>query len=179
MFSPRARGCSFSKGVHYVDHRRFPRVRGDVPKDDSSGLWEVKFSPRARGCSFLFPALGQILEVFPACAGMFPTLPPRSRIWASFPRVRGDVPVAPNDCIFAEPFSPRARGCSRGPQRLHFCGTVFPACAGMFPLDEEKTLLGCRFPRVRGDVPTSPLVIRTMTKFSPRARGCSYYAVSL
>ena len=93
--------------------------------------------------------------------------------------MRGDVPNTATTVTDLGEFSPRARGCSRGPQRLHFCGTVFPACAGMFPLDEEKTLLGCRFPRVRGDVPTSPLVIRTMTKFSPRARGCSYYAVSL
>ena len=111
-FSPRARGCSSlpphsptgsgvfpacagmfrpAKSVGTPGHC-FPRVRGDVPSvfiKDANG---PEFSPRARGCSAQPKALGPLVTVFPACAGMFPPSSCYRGHDLRFPRVRGDVP---------------------------------------------------------------------------------------
>ena len=149
-------------------------MRGDVPFEYRPFRCLLRFSPRARGCSqgrrghhpvdCVFPACaGMFLEtvyhgrskgVFPACAGMFPVTPPSAAPISCFPRVRGDVP---HDGVTVDRdpgFSPRARGCSaRSWGGQQGCG-VFPACAGMFPHRTSITKNFCRFPRVRGDVPS-------------------------
>ena len=91
-----------------------------------------------------------------------------------FPRVRGDVPRSITFKRRAGAFSPRARGCSAKHGALTKAATVFPACAGMFPLRVCGFFRGYRFPRVRGDVPCRPYQTRRNPGFSPRARGCSY-----
>ena len=192
-FSPRARGCStFTSAMNPITKvfpacagmfpphptptplcRRFPRVRGDVPCSAKVRSHSAMFSPRARGCSGFLFSVDVDADVFPACAGMFPdnfsTPPPSYR----FPRVRGDVPGVTDSVVDKIKFSPRARGCSAARIRvLPGCG-VFPACAGMFPAGTALRLNPCRFPRVRGDVPTPPPTLCLGTRFSPRARGCS------
>ena len=72
-------------------------------------------------------------------------------------------------------FSPRARGCSVRGNPRPFRRPVFPACAGMFRCTGSLELTPIRFPRVRGDVPSAGVPSRVMKKFSPRARGCSYW----
>ena len=53
----------------------FPRARGDVPLLSTFSEASKQFSPRTRGCS-LGKSVGSVAEaVFPAHAGMFPTLP--------------------------------------------------------------------------------------------------------
>ena len=192
-FSPRARGCStFTSAMNPITkvfpacagmfpappksgriRQCFPRVRGDVPVFCFPLMWMLTFSPRARGCSSNDSSNARWCAVFPACAGMFPdnfsTPPPSYR----FPRVRGDVPGVTDSVVDKIKFSPRARGCSAARIRvLPGCG-VFPACAGMFPAGTALRLNPCRFPRVRGDVPTPPPTLCLGTRFSPRARGCS------
>ena len=74
-FSPRARGCSYSKTnwttstavfpacagmflnflVILKNAQGFPRVRGDVPFDLGEAPIVRRFSPRARGCSHVLP----------------------------------------------------------------------------------------------------------------------------
>ena len=111
--------------------------------------------------------------VFPACAGMFlaslrkPTPP------ASFPRVRGDVPLGAFKDAAVNKFSPRARGCSVLVTLSFSEDKVFPACAGMFPREVFIGLRSLGFPRVRGDVPFYGLHETKKGTFSPRARGCS------
>ena len=151
----------------------FPRVRGDVPRAPTMGVKSSGFSPRARGCSSrrVRPCLRQ--QVFPACAGMFPTRYTSVIMLTCFPRVRGDVPGTNCMTTSTPSFSPRARGCSLAEDTLTPQAKVFPACAGMFRLS------GCChrhwrcFPRVRGDVPVLPALDPAAWWFSPRARGCS------
>ena len=50
---------------------RFPRARGDVPRDLVSRALKVAFSPRTRGCSVLWSEKLEKVCVFPAHAGMF------------------------------------------------------------------------------------------------------------
>ena len=91
-FSPRARGCSHHRPrkrgkqrvfpacagmfltCDYIAHTiyGFPRVRGDVPFCVRNNHQPRQFSPRARGCSISGHFHNFHIEVFPACAGMFP-----------------------------------------------------------------------------------------------------------
>ena len=94
-----------------------------------------------------------------------------------FPRVRGDVPPQPLPLPLWWQFSPRARGCSSRPV-LSLCSAwVFPACAGMFLIQEHALPADLGFPRVRGDVPVRSKNTRQKAMFSPRARGCSLLAM--
>ena len=193
-FSPRARGCSDPYTLNYLLHHVFPacagmfllllgtgrqkpcfpRVRGDVPAKQARDSRIVRFSPRARGCSFDGYTTPSSTLVFPACAGMFLWSRSFHESNSSFPRVRGDVPVAEMLIKDSQAFSPRARGCSSlGTFRENNLG-VFPACAGMFLLAVLFLSKLNSFPRVRGDVPVGGLVLIQAEQFSPRARGCSW-----
>ena len=151
----------------------FPRVRGDVPLFLRKVPRDYAFSPRARGCSATPTITVVTPDVFPACAGMFlwrgggfPTL-------GRFPRVRGDVPGTMIVGCKQAAFSPRARGCSPERMATHYLRLVFPACAGMFLAAIGDADQGGSFPRVRGDVPVTFLIVDPVAEFSPRARGCS------
>ena len=50
---------------------------------------------------------------------------------------------------------------------------VFPAHAGMFLFMTAIHSNSKRFPRARGDVPSSHTLLTTSARFSPRTRGCS------
>ncbi len=173
MFSPRARGCSRLLDVHEVkvnvfpacagmflafelhvlQGQGFPRVRGDVPHIAYQTHCLDGFSPRARGCSLAIGLAKGLVDVFPACAGMFPPEMTNPDSMLRFPRVRGDVPLPSHTLLWNPMFSPRARGCSAlactSIQKL----IVFPACAGMFRSTPICCTTSPRFPRVRGDVP--------------------------
>ena len=73
-------------------NKRFPRVRGDVPRFSASMTSTGTFSPRARGCSSSSVVTDSPSTVFPACAGMFLFGGKTLKFGLSFPRVRGDVP---------------------------------------------------------------------------------------
>ena len=163
----------FSPAVQQ-ERKGFPRVRGDVPPAMRSTAQFRMFSPRARGCSNPYPALLPKQAVFPACAGMFPAFGREAVSFASFPRVRGDVPQYCRFCYRLPRFSPRARGCSVDGAEVGGEGVVFPACAGMFRIFSHARAAPKRFPRVRGDVPTPGYGISIPRLFSPRARGCSF-----
>ena len=193
LFSPRARGCSAAQrlreslttvfpacaGMFPVLRRQlckvcsFPRVRGDVPICLPPYLRNFWFSPRARGCSALIRGGLPTLQVFPACAGMFLVTPVSVMITLCFPRVRGDVPRRSSMTSCLSRFSPRARGCSPYWQARVCFNPVFPACAGMFPLENPSGIRRKSFPRVRGDVPKTLTCPHSRRWFSPRARGCS------
>ena len=192
-FSPRMRGCSSNlkpnAGKNSVfpayagmfrpwrlpcgGYRGFPRVCGDVPTRMRYWKSRCAFSPRMRGCSWWRRCARPRGCVFPAYAGMF-----RSGYWGvetlkGFPRVCGDVP----NCVVAgqntPSFSPRMRGCSARDFRGNMTGSVFPAYAGMFPLNLSLNLKPPCFPRVCGDVPLVSLLPLALPRFSPRMRGCS------
>ena len=70
-------------------------------------------------------------------------------------------------------FSPRTRGCSGATGGVWKLTVVFPAHAGMFRRAPCRFICPSRFPRARGDVPSSNPVCRPTNSFSPRTRGCS------
>ena len=96
----------------YASKNGFPRIRGDVPEFGSISPGQGGFSPHTRGCSVecdhdkiwlkVFPHTRGCSEftsggswvrtVFPAYAGMFPTIRLGLVVALGFPRIRGDVP---------------------------------------------------------------------------------------
>ena len=164
----------FPIGLRSIQARhRFPRVRGDVPRTAWEAASTAWFSPHARGCSQRLSHLHQGRNVFPACAGMFLSVPDHRFLCYCFPRVRGDVPLWFTAQTGMAAFSPRARGCSRDALIRELAASVFPACAGMFPRAAARPERQTCFPRVRGDVPGSMMRSGLGRWFSPRARGCS------
>ena len=111
--------------------------------------------------------------VFPAHAGMFPTLTHGLTQLGGFPRARGDVPSLASSGSSGATFSPRTRGCSRCGTAPHQRCEVFPAHAGMFPPSGQPKAAVDGFPRARGDVPPKTQVETPPFQFSPRTRGCS------
>ena len=91
----------------------------------------------------------------------------------SFPRIRGDVPKSPRVCKPFLMFSPHTRGCSASSASKRIRSFVFPAYAGMFLRCGASPMGLGRFPRIRGDVPSSILHMLNDIKFSPHTRGCS------
>ena len=65
------------------------------------------------------------------------------------------------------------RGCSGRFICLSQTPLVFPAYAGMFPLDSKNLNAQLGFPRVCGDVPADMQSVLATCRFSPRMRGCS------
>ena len=112
-FSPHARGCSHLLIHICCCHACFPRMRGDVPTISSAAADSYQFSPHARGCSAMAEGVDYLLQVFPACAGMFRFSVSLWEIFLCFPRMRGDVPYTPPPTHVKSKFSPHARGCSR------------------------------------------------------------------
>ena len=104
---------------------------------------------------------------------MFPSRPNVCCKCASFPRIRGDVPVFYSDDGETTAFSPHTRGCSFLRSWGTRCGKVFPAYAGMFRVPPRYSSKENCFPRIRGDVPTKPRKSSTTKQFSPHTRGCS------
>ena len=151
-FSPHTRGCSavkmgfFANGEVFPAYAgmfrryggavsiipRFPRIRGDVPKNGIFDWCFTKFSPHTRGCSVRGRDLLGCRLVFPAYAGMFlcEFFAPRTPI--RFPRIRGDVPRYQGRFDAGGTFSPHTRGCSAWYLQALHLKTVFPAYAGMF-----------------------------------------------
>ena len=87
--------------------------------------------------------------------------------------MRGDVPCGALTRACKKLFSPHARGCSEVSVTPILSDQVFPACAGMFPIDKRVQSEPVCFPRMRGDVPKGAIGAERLRPFSPHARGCS------
>ena len=151
-FSPHTRGCSDPRlwdldsaavfpayaGMfllplrRLVQHTCFPRIRGDVPAAPKASRAAYMFSPHTRGCSQCDRFGGARGIVFPAYAGMFLNPALTGDDHASFPRIRGDVPISAIRGGHVSVFSPHTRGCSESDRQLDAIAPVFPAYAGMF-----------------------------------------------
>ena len=166
-----------SKGPRQA--RRFPRIRGDVPRIGTCKKSVSMFSPHTRGCSYTAGSYPSCHDVFPAYAGMFLSRSVCVAHFGGFPRIRGDVPMIVKVGRKMKEFSPHTRGCSgrndAGPPRA----SVFPAYAGMFPFDNLRGKMDAGFPRIRGDVPSACSVSKRVSEFSPHTRGCSAFTYNI
>ena len=190
-FTPHARGSTSRRlGKNYkklvypacagIDRRgrtsfsistRLPRMRGDRPYLCQVSEWRQQFTPHARGSTARAGLLHIRESVYPACAGIDPSLLEKVMNELRLPRMRGDRPYAKNYITFGHVFTPHARGStifsnSSSPNIL-----VYPACAGI-DLDRHGLYPGhYRLPRMRGDRPGTSLLKKLGKRFTPHARG--------
>ena len=74
---------------------------------------------------------------------------------------------------FKQKSSPRTRGCSHPEWRAFQESEVFPAHAGVFPMNDIRTHARSGLPRARGGVPIDGHGRSSVKLSSPRTRGCS------
>ena len=197
--SPRTRGCSPHRVLGVVPHGVVPahagvfrtapdgtpsltcrpRARGGVPGIDAAWYAEHMSSPRTRGCSRAVRVEGELRQVVPAHAGVFPRYPRHPQVHRSRPRARGGVPYAGRaDEMHAES-SPRTRGCSGRSGFERGSRLVVPAHAGVFRACARDGPAHSSRPRARGGVPGMPCTLTSVGLSSPRTRGCSANRLSL
>ena len=153
--------------------KRFPRQRGDGPSSSGATSRLHRVPPPARGWSLRRQAVPPAPRGSPASAGMVPRgygWHPRCR---GFPSQRGDGPFWALTFFGAGAVPPPARGWSaRGlPLTMGHCGS--PASAGMVPRRARIGNIGPRFPRQRGDGPSSLSLPPPPPLVPPPARGWS------
>ena len=152
-FSPHTRGCSLDIWLRVRVSMVFPAYAGMFLRQETFEFPNPGF-PRIRGDVPIAKGGRDVGGfVFPAYAGMFPPRDLRDTGLDCFPRIRGDVPVIPATYRDRPRFSPHTRGCSVGIFGGVAKRSVFPAYAGMFLSLENRVMVDCGFPRIRGDVP--------------------------
>jgi len=172
---------------------RFPRARGDAPELFTVRPYAYGVPPRTRGCTRADVGHGDLVSGSPAHAGMHPGSASRGRPPARFPRARGDAPAFALVGAELEEVPPRTRGCTfprvvyfgvqMVPPRTRGCTVTAigfgatedgsPAHAGMHPSMSRATTDALRFPRARGDAPSSISSALTDPRVPPRTRGCT------
>ena len=129
-------------------------------------------SPHTRGCFPPGAARSILVYVFPAYAGVFPTMTQFTARLKSLPRIRGGVSVGGKDRFTPSESSPHTRGCFRQGFLILIRSTVFPAYAGVFlafPLFSGHAIC---LPRIRGGVSDSASSRIMLLGSSPHTRGC-------
>ena len=132
-----------------------PRMRGGGPMELITPGLSSSSSPHARGWSPDFQGEGHARSVFPACAGVVPTIYRLQDVIKGLPRMRGGGPTYTNTPPPGE--------------------SVFPACAGVVPLWPCSTKSGLSLPRMRGGGPRHHALGETSKPSSPHARGWSHW----
>ncbi len=168
---PAHAGMARLEGNETPTHWSFPRPRGDGPIAGILNGTPAAFSPPTRGWPGSRSIGIDLVNVFPAHAGMARTLVSSSLLPRSFPRPRGDGPLTPPVPESRPVFSPPTRGWPAPPRRDPYRPSVFPAHAGMArPARPHGSPLNS-FPRPRGDGPLPDPPPIPEYQFSPPTRG--------
>ena len=135
----------------FCNYRKYlPRACGDVPICIDPAYKEQGFTPRLRGCTQERRASDFAAAIYPAPAGMYPTIPITMAGSIYLPRACGG-------CTFWRSVAPIFRG-------------IYPAPAGIYPLRRTSVSMACDLPRACGDVPASQKG-RTQSTRDPRNMG--------
>ena len=165
-------GCRFGGARRYG----FPRTRGDGPCPARPRGRRDAVSPHTRGWTPHRAMAGVRPHGFPAHAGMDPIVPKSPCCRCRFPRTRGDGPVPDLVDLDIEMVSPHTRGWTRSGRPSPTWRPGFPAHAGMDPGRRPIAPGAVRFPRTRGDGPSTRLSSRAPTTVSPHTRGWTFWA---
>ena len=128
-------------------------------------------SPHTRGWTRVHARGGAPAVGFPAHAGMDPSPAWPGPVAWRFPRTRGDGPRRYGAKVAGDWVSPHTRGWTRTALSPTGCSGGFPAHAGMDPPRWTPCRRGGRFPRTRGDGPSSISLSRRLYEVSPHTRG--------
>ena len=146
-------------GIHLTDmkklgtYKRLPRMRGDPPWRRNSDDSRLGSTPHARGSTLSTVGGNMYVRVYPACAGIHPSYSKPTRLNQRLPRMRGDPPNGYSGTLEMALSTPHARGSTLVRPFRDLRSGVYPACAGIHPLESGKRLFGKGLPRMRGDPP--------------------------
>ena len=95
----------------FCNYRKYlPRACGDVPAGKNAFFMKKLFTPRLRGCTQERRASDFAAAIYPAPAGMYPTIPITMASSIYLPRACGGVPTIMRAMRHACGFTPRLRG---------------------------------------------------------------------
>ena len=168
---PRPRGDGPRDCAGFLVYLRFPRPRGDGPLAGCVAVRLHRVSPPTRGWTMPHKRTCVMKMGFPAHAGM--DLPHVVSVIgiARFPRPRGDGPLPIEITGFDIQVSPPTRGWTLyRSNRKRIC-VGFPAHAGMDPMKTGAPYPSWGFPRPRGDGPVATALEKAVNAVSPPTRG--------
>ena len=140
---PKERRCSQGRvypacaGIHLLpppgiySSCRLPRMRGDPPEISSTNKTHQRSTPHARGSTCKRMCMVIYRKVYPACAGIHPTISIFFISSSRLPRMRGDPPQVRTTWISWKPSTPHARGSTCIDDTHSSSPSVYPACAGI------------------------------------------------
>ena len=169
--SPAHAGMDHDAGQDAGRTGGFPRTRGDGPNARFRAVKLNTFPPHTRGWTLVQTAQYRVAQVSPAHAGMDPCRHRASPWAACFPRTRGDGPRRSPSPSSHPKFPPHTRGWTVLDPRIVVQLRVSPAHAGMDRGRRRPLRSGRRFPRTRGDGPSSRISRFDRCRFPPHTRG--------
>ena len=128
-------------------------MRGDRPYIQEHARACLPFTPHARGSTRTYTGSVSLPSVYPACAGIDPSLGITSMLAACLPRMRGDRPAPGPDACGGHWFTPHARGSTLELVLEPKHRLVYPACAGIDLEGRPVFMQLSGLPRMRGDRP--------------------------
>jgi hypothetical protein len=128
-------------------------MRGDPPEVSPDKVDKLVSTPHARGSTQIPYQFAFSVEVYPACAGIHPSICADLHATVRLPRMRGDPPTLISAARFRRQSTPHARGSTSFGGKAIVEEYVYPACAGIHPIIIACYLLIDRLPRMRGDPP--------------------------
>jgi len=137
---PACAGIDRSSIIPPPETLSLPRMRGDRPYMYPSSVKRITFTPHARGSTLGVSNHAVCLRVYPACAGIDPRSTPSMAKSVSLPRMRGDRPDTAGRGRAPHQFTPHARGSTHDEHRVAAADWVYPACAGIDPLNTKLSL---------------------------------------
>ena len=146
-------------------------MRGDRPLALHSIHTAYQFTPHARGSTPYCETPRACLSVYPACAGIDRCSRCRRSPGLRLPRMRGDRPIDKGYSHSTSTFTPHARGSTQIGFPIPNFVLVYPACAGIDLKTFAASTSAASLPRMRGDRPSSCLVVGRPVLFTPHARG--------
>ena len=149
--SPAYAGIDLRRALQKKPRKRFPRIRGDRPRQAPPSHLDWAFPPHTRGSTVAVQSPETRTAVSPAYAGIDPIFIACILLYPSFPRIRGDRPrIVPEELAWNE---------------------VSPAYAGIDLTMRFGLLLSTSFPRIRGDRPARDIACTASPRFPPHTRG--------
>ena len=128
-------------------------------------------SPRTRGY-FLRRVCDALRgRLFPAHAGVFPSMRRSAPGSSTLPRARGGISGSWSLYRRTWCSSPRTRGYFRDPPPVQPGSQLFPAHAGVFPTRGAHRAESLPLPRARGGISYLDLCVKQAADPSPRTRG--------
>ena len=173
--SPHTRGWTRDDRGPVLLPAGFPRTRGDGPRTTSPSSRMEWVSPHTRGWTRVGVVGSDSEKGFPAHAGMDPPTAGVVDRQGRFPRTRGDGP-SPAACSKPRTkVSPHTRGWTSPSGVKSQAPSGFPAHAGMDPRWTTRRISSPRFPRTRGDGPSSHVLGKMREWVSPHTRGWTVF----